>query len=82
MNGSLNVKNWLVVGIGHERRLCDRFKWLNEVIEAMLIGIGLERWLHERSRVSSPCIWLQSSEVSFRSIGFGTNSRYLASIDS
>ena len=63
MDGSLNVENWLVVGNGPDRRLCDRFKWFNEVIEDMLGGIGPERQLHERSRVSSPCMALIFSGI-------------------
>ncbi|KAK9935281.1 hypothetical protein M0R45_022391 [Rubus argutus] len=36
------VLNWLVVGIGLERLLCDRFNVLSRVIEVMLKGIGPE----------------------------------------
>ena len=56
MDGSLNVENWWVVGIGPERRLCDKLKWFNEVIEDMLGGMRPERRFHERSRVSSLCM--------------------------
>ena len=80
MDGSLNVEDWLVVGIGPDRRLCDRFKWFNEVIEDMLGGIGPEKRLHERSRVSSPCMALIFSGI-FPINWFWDNSRYPGSRD-
>ncbi|CAL9026678.1 unnamed protein product, partial [Prunus brigantina] len=47
--------DWQWSGIGPDRLLYDKFNVLSKVIEVMLKGIGLERWLLDRSRDSNCC---------------------------
>ena len=47
----MKVRNWLADGIGPNKLLYDKFKWLKKV-EDINGGMEPERWLHEKSRVS------------------------------